>query len=640
MHYLEHILHSWSFLLKHDENLRARLDPSTVEHLQGLAPQFSLADRRKISSLIRDGRLFPALHDRELRRVVHERLLQFSGRIPSFYTFTEDTIYLEAPVKALRLLLPDAPQSSIRESAFKAYTLLHYESDALLQYQRSLRHSVDQVIGWDIRGSPPTGPFIPHATHSIPLFNHTLQHALIQVSEDTFQPGNVAYGYDAEVAYCQLWLYALRHFPCLVGIAPRRRSRGPAKTYLVREEARTNFARLAYALGYDSKGSTTPSQEGLTRLVGRTSEERYPSGSPGERVSRARFQMADREPASHPIPKPSVSEDDDSLETQFRWGKPFLKDFEESRKHLFYQFVYDNTEQDPGQFVTSFAITRDIFLAFFGRAPELFDAIGPFDDRPEEADALASPALLQHEDRQLETETDAPGSRARAVTPPLPAPQAIQSAQDRTSPSSVYTLQSDVETSRPSTISRTRHKYMLTHEDVYEVGFILQDAEGAYRIPLQDSQFGIRLNTLFKGFNEPVVLYLYEPGRFFLERLNSKQLDRRIQTLNHGHTFFGFTEKGIEYLKRSQLGSFIAEARFIFVRRRLKLEQNLERLPHAMKKQIAVLWEMFPSTRPTRSVPWILEAEPFHHEPQRRFSIRWPFTIELSGEERLPSLRF
>lgn len=593
MHYLEHILHSWSFLLKHDENLGARLDPSTVEHLQGLAPQFSLADRRKISSLMRDGRLFPALHDRELRRVVHERLLQFSGRIPSFYTFTEDTIYLEAPVKALRLLLPDAPQSSIRESAFKAYTLLHYERDAL-----------------------------------------------IQVSEDTFQPGNVAYGYDAEVAYCQLWLYALRHFPCLVGIAPRRRSREPAKTYLVREEARTNFARLAYALGYDSKGITTPSQEGLTRLVGRTSEERYPSGSPGERVSRAGFQMADREPASHPIPEPSVSEDDDSLETQFRWGKPFLKDFEESGKHLFYQFVYDNTEQDPGQFVTSFAITRDIFLAFFGRAPELFDAIGPFDDRAEEADALASPALLQHEDRRLETETDAPGSRARAVTPPLPTPQAIQSVQDRISPSSVYTLQSDVETSRPSTISRTRHEYMLTHEDVYEVGFMLQDAEGAYRIPLQDSQFGIRLNALFKGFDEPVVLCLYEPGRFFLERLNSEQLDHRIQTLNHGHTFFGFTEKGIEYPKRSQLGSFIAEARFIFVRRRLKLEQNLERLSHAMKKQIAVLWEMFPSTRPTRSVPWILEAESFHHEPQRRFSMRWPFTMELSGEERLPSLRF
>jgi hypothetical protein len=52
-----------------------------------------------------NGELFLGIDQPITRGVIVPRLLRLRGRVPSFYTFFKDTIYLETWIKALRLLL-------------------------------------------------------------------------------------------------------------------------------------------------------------------------------------------------------------------------------------------------------------------------------------------------------------------------------------------------------------------------------------------------------------------------------------------------------------------------------------------------------------------------------------------------------
>ncbi|EAS29514.3 uncharacterized protein CIMG_08260 [Coccidioides immitis RS] len=122
VHYLQRMFDSWSSIFGDQEELFPLLDHNTVFHLETLAPRHATRDAGKIRELMQGGRIFSMVRHDEDRRVILEQLLATDGRILSFKTFLQDTLYLEPCAKALRRLLPSKPPGSLREAFFGSYT--------------------------------------------------------------------------------------------------------------------------------------------------------------------------------------------------------------------------------------------------------------------------------------------------------------------------------------------------------------------------------------------------------------------------------------------------------------------------------------------------------------------------------------
>jgi Protein of unknown function (DUF3723) len=181
IYYLHRIGRIWRRILS-NEHLPF-VDPASVTFLETLAPKFSTQDSAAMRRAMHDKILFPQISGEIARGRILNRILKIPERIPSLFTFLEDTKYLEPCAKALKLLFPVIPPRSTS----------------------SLRETFSRHLS--VRQSP-----------RMP----------VQQSEQVYASLHVARAQVGEwLAYRQLWLFAMRHFPDLTDTLPRKDPRKP-----------------------------------------------------------------------------------------------------------------------------------------------------------------------------------------------------------------------------------------------------------------------------------------------------------------------------------------------------------------------------------------------------------------------------
>jgi hypothetical protein len=174
-----------------------------------------------------------------------------------------------------------------------------------------------------------------------------------EVAEFTFVQYEHRSKDDAQaVALCQLYLYAMRHLPSLRGIAPRMAGRKSGATKPVVSEIHIGYlAQLAFEVGFDSPE--------IRRRLAKTSPsiEIYKTRDAGLEVQ--------------------LTSDSPSLPLRKRSGRPFDDTYESDRNYLFLPILLKGNQVHVKKNMTSFAIQRDIFLAFFRDFREIFSNLEP-----------------------------------------------------------------------------------------------------------------------------------------------------------------------------------------------------------------------------------------------------------------------
>jgi hypothetical protein len=311
------------------------LDTESVRLIQGRCFALSSTDLKFVEDKFASGKLFSRAKQPDLRQRVWNRLTGTSHRIPSFHTLLEDTKLIEPCAKILRQLLPKEFGTSI-ESAFRK------------------RYIGGQLL----------------------------------IDSDS-----------SAVPYRKLWMFAIRHFPEMTGVQPRKDDECESAAiqgsvpHLQRE-----LACFAHDLGFQSDqisrlGSSTPNVRAATDLI----HYCQPSVDYDLTLQEEDFETSVREICQilnrfenktgvrNEGERPALSRKSRKvLQLQERCGKPFEQAFRKLRRSLYYRWVYEDSWRFLDkrwqaihrlQSATPFAIARFIFLAFFGTHSSMHQAV-------------------------------------------------------------------------------------------------------------------------------------------------------------------------------------------------------------------------------------------------------------------------
>lgn len=324
--YLCRIHEIWSFILQ-DPHLYGLLDPRTVSLLETLSPEAS-HDASLIIRLMDIKDIFPGIENPFTREEIKQRILQVKGRILSFYTFFDDWKYMEALVKSVRPLLP-LSQNSLRDEFYSHFV--------------GKRHSS-------------TGIKIQTGEHRYRTCRHD---SLVQ---------------QKFLAYLMMFLAAMRDFPILSQIAPRK-SKGEKKPSIEGspEERQSSLAQLAVEVGFKSDEierllAADPDIAAARSFLRRSRpldryavDEKYAIAL-SSRIGKELKKLAT--PISSNSP-PEFSCQLDRIPKEFRCGIPDNRSYKNDREHLYIDVIYNNNPIQRSN-LTSLAFQRDIFVSYFG----------------------------------------------------------------------------------------------------------------------------------------------------------------------------------------------------------------------------------------------------------------------------------
>ncbi|KAI9676517.1 MAG: hypothetical protein M1817_000675 [Caeruleum heppii] len=328
-HYLAHVHDVWTTLTLGREELRRYVDADTVELLQLRFPTYSLRDRSEIRILMNDGKLFPGVADEDTRCLILDRLQMMPHMVPSLHTFFEDTKYLEPCAKILKRLLPAKFKGSIKRAIIKRYT------------------GVNRPEG----------------------------EVVIQESKTSFSRCNGSETEAIMAAYRQLWLFAMRHFPDMIAVTPRKDA-GGVKPEIKEpdEECWHRYAELTYTLGFDFKEIHRLREEDPDRVKveaflrqARPPEQfQFDEIAFDAEVQRIYATLKKIQPRQLTVKRPSLSRRREEAPLAQRCGRPFEKSHYRDRNSLFLRNIYNARHVETKDYVTSFAVKRSVFFAFFG----------------------------------------------------------------------------------------------------------------------------------------------------------------------------------------------------------------------------------------------------------------------------------
>lgn len=350
IHYLQHVKRFWSTLVDGDRHQMAKIDIHTVEKLQLRAPAACPADAREVKGHILSGEAFSQFGETE-RPGIWNRMTSYDGIIPSIHTFFRDTTYLEACAAGVR------------------------QFAVLSKGQPTVRAAMKYV-------------YKPDTTRGV---------CLVQTSEASFRSHTGQSTDSFELAYRQLWLFAMRHYPEMAKDATSKKVvakaiRGKADVVVLH-----NMATLAQKLGF----GTLPVTEMLSR-------------SPDRRIAREALLKA-RKPGSYRYDSATFDSLIDRVVECFgtavayealrspelvlgrtptlsrRCGPPLQQLQLLDRPHLFLDRVHSK-ETAGRQTISSFFVRQCVYFAFFGK---------PLTWNQRQDHEVASPESLQ---------TDVPGS--------------------------------------------------------------------------------------------------------------------------------------------------------------------------------------------------------------------------------------
>ncbi|KAM7204414.1 Protein of unknown function (DUF3723) domain containing protein, partial [Rhypophila sp. PSN 637] len=189
LNYLGHILAVWNRITDNKAALKSCVDPATVLALQRFAPMSSKADRKSIGQLFREDKVFTEVKDPEIRKGLEQRVLSLPCVIPSLETFHDNMIYMSVGAKIIREQLLDKPIR--KEDNIPRLKMKNVR-------RRSKKPTLQESLARDwVR---PSATYVEEAKSKFSVYD----------KEPT-----------VDLAFCMLFLIALRYFPKLSTISPR-----------------------------------------------------------------------------------------------------------------------------------------------------------------------------------------------------------------------------------------------------------------------------------------------------------------------------------------------------------------------------------------------------------------------------------
>ena len=298
------------------------VDFGSIQLVEGLMPQSSLVDRKRIAELVDSGQIFPLVTGVEERTALRDSLLSTPGRIISLNTLIKDTLFLEEPAKALRRLCPPRFKGSLKRTMLRQWKMVGTERS--LEMQRSEHHFIT-----------------------------------IQRNANSFS-----------VCMMQLWLFALRHF------VPQKRGSKNNRRYFgwtIEDLSLRRLAVLAERLGFQSDQIISLRSENLNQNIAKgfieslCREDFY-------RLEDRRIQSMSNQLRNILRNLPTYSEEDVEVAkfttnspeaaARHRYNRPTQEQYDEQRKYLFLEPLF-GPDQPVAEYPTSLGVTREILRCFF-----------------------------------------------------------------------------------------------------------------------------------------------------------------------------------------------------------------------------------------------------------------------------------
>ncbi|PGG99690.1 hypothetical protein AJ80_09304 [Polytolypa hystricis UAMH7299] len=321
-HYLNYVRDFWLGLLDDGRASVAKLDQHTVEELELMAP---CIEAKKVQGLILSGQIF-ADFDEDGRAAIWEKLRLFNGLVPSLHSFFEDFKCLESWAHCLTRLF-----------AAGRYTIHDTMRDLRIH---------------------------PGATDAA---------SLVQTSESGFSSRAVPAAAHFHLAYRQMWLYAMRHYPEMPRDAKRKSRLAKPQSATADECVVSDMARLARQLGFESDEITDLVNQSPDRMIARHALLRarkpdrfvYADSAFDSLVDQIVDCFATAMPRDAAPPPPLMSP---AVTRKARCGHPTVQALLQDRPLLFLDRM--QAAETQGR-VTTLFVRRCVYLAFFGPRPTI-----------------------------------------------------------------------------------------------------------------------------------------------------------------------------------------------------------------------------------------------------------------------------
>ena len=324
LRYLQHISDVWNKIL--GSCPKSAVDAPTVSNLELRAPNVSQRDMNEISEQMTKGRIFQSIVGSELRAALMGNISTISCLIPSLRTFFENQKYLEPCCDILKRLAGPLKKRTILQNLMASY-----RRPAQLTVEHSERF-------WKLHS-----PISPAA--------------------------------DAEVAYQQLWLYALRHFPSMTSTPPKKEPDQAKPDVQISNPALWHrLGRLAVQLGFPTVHALKlEAQDPDEALVIRFLEQARSlpattGGTVGNTVAEiARSLKRIPQPPAAELPEPPTVCAEAGEPIERRCGRPFESSHIKDHVALFLPCIYAPSDA-RGYAITSYFVKRDLVHSFLGKS--------------------------------------------------------------------------------------------------------------------------------------------------------------------------------------------------------------------------------------------------------------------------------
>jgi hypothetical protein len=320
LHYLKHISLVWNKIL--DGVPKSAVDHVTVEGLELHAPIVPKKDSREIDVIMETDHLFSLVSNLAVRQSLLRNLFTVPCLIPSMRVFLENLKYLEPYYNVLKGLIDYTSNSTICECFFKSYVA--------------------------------------------PL------HLLVELHEGRLQPATSAD--DRMVAYMQLWIYAMRHFPQMVAVAPKKEpgqekpvvlEPNPALWFKISEMVADTGFRTAKALKMKRQNPDESIARAFLLRARPSTKYRFLRITVDTAVKQITeiLSMAKRIEAKTGTPQLTLSHRREPRDR--RCGCPFENGQTYDQEFLFLLYLDQENISRSGEDISFFFVKRDFFHLFF-----------------------------------------------------------------------------------------------------------------------------------------------------------------------------------------------------------------------------------------------------------------------------------
>ena len=337
-------------------------DAATVTRLQLLCPGLATDDAVELDRLFDDPAFFPTVTAASARSDLRQRIRSVRWLIPSLESLFENLKYLEPLCSVLRQLFTPAFSHTSPSQAYERPSL---EKSWLTAYRHEPRVCV--------------------------AFNDQDERTIPARSPDA----------DRRLAYEQLWLFAMRHFPKLVPFTPRKEAgRSKAQAQWPAPTAWSDLAGFAHRAGFTSNEIERLREEDPRRLraIDTLRQWDFTMASGDERLLNGLINLQHQAESctyAQALSNPSAMFVAAGIgeSRQRRCGMPF-EDSHHRDRPLLFEPTIRSTSVQPSQGVTSFFVKCDLLhaigLDIGGRDRTYVDAV-PTNSRTDSLTRLLSP---------------------------------------------------------------------------------------------------------------------------------------------------------------------------------------------------------------------------------------------------------